>query len=43
MKSYQITLPTGRPFTYITEEPAANIAAAIKERFRVFPVFVKEL
>jgi hypothetical protein len=43
MKSYQITLPTGLPFTYITEEPASNIAAAILERFRVLPVAVKEL
>ncbi len=25
------------------EEPAANIAAAILERFRVLPVLVKEL
>jgi hypothetical protein len=43
VKSYQITLPAGRPFTIITEEPAANIAAAIKERFRVDPVLVMEL
>jgi hypothetical protein len=43
MKAYQITLPTGRPFTYITEEPAANIAAAVLERFRVAPVAVVAL
>jgi hypothetical protein len=43
MKSYQITLPCGSCFTCIKEEPAANIAAAIKERFRVEPVLVKEL
>ncbi len=43
MKSFKITMPCGRAFTMITEEPAANIAAAIRERFRVLPVLVKEL
>jgi hypothetical protein len=33
MKAYQIKLETGRAFTYITDEPACNIAAAIFERF----------
>ena len=37
MKSFKITMPCGRAFTMITEEPSANIAAAIRERFRVLP------
>jgi hypothetical protein len=43
VKSFKITMPCGRAFTMITEEPAANIAAAILERFMIFPVLIKEL
>jgi hypothetical protein len=43
MKSYAITLPCGRQFSYITDTPLAELAAAIFERFRVYPVSVKEL
>lgn len=43
MKSYKITMPCGRAFTMITEEPAINIAAAIVERFRVLPLNVVAL
>jgi hypothetical protein len=43
MKSFKITMPCGRAFTMITEEPASNIAAAIFERFRVLPVAVVAL
>jgi hypothetical protein len=43
MKSYQVTIPGLAPFTYITDTPLAELAAAIFERFRVYPVSVTEL
>jgi hypothetical protein len=43
MKSYKITMQKGLPFAYITEENPENIAAAIFERFRAWPVEVLAL
>lgn len=43
MKAYKITMQTGLSFAYITEEDADNIAAAIFERFRAWPVEVVKL
>lgn len=43
MKAYQITLPNGKRFTCITDEPLSAIPAAILERFLVLPVSVVAL
>lgn len=43
MKAYKITMQAGLSFAYITEEDADNIAAAIFERFRAWPVEVVKL
>lgn len=43
MKAYKITMPCGRAFTCITDEPAENIPSAIRERFGVEPVSVVAL
>jgi len=43
MKSYKITMQTGLSFAYITEEKPENIAAAIFERLRAWPVEVLAL
>lgn len=43
MKSYAIQLPSGQKFTCITDTPADEVAEAIRERFRVYPVSVADL
>lgn len=43
MKAYKITLPCGRAFTCVTDEPEQGLPAAIFERFRVYPVEVQKL
>ena len=43
MKAYQITIPGYKAFTYITDTPFAELAAAIRERFGVYPVSVTSL
>ena len=43
MRAYTITLPSGKAFTYITDEPEINIPDAVFERFGVWPVKVLAL
>ena len=43
MKSYSITLPSGQKFTIVTDTPADEVAEAIRERFRAYPVLVVDL
>ena len=43
MKSYRVIMPSGLPFTYITEEDPKNIINAIIERFGVCPLEVAQL
>ena len=43
MKAYQITIPGYAAFTYITDTPLAELAAAIVERFSVEPVSIEGL
>ena len=43
VKSYAITLPSGQRFTIVTDTPADEVAAAIRERFRVYPIEVVAL
>ena len=43
MKSYAITLPSGQKFTIVTDTPADEVAEAIRERFRCYPIEVVAL
>jgi len=43
VKAYQITIPGYAAFTYITDTPLAELAAAIVERFGVEPIRITEL
>ena len=43
MKAYKVTMPCGRQFSYITDTPLAELAAAIVERFGVEPIRITEL
>ena len=43
MKSYAITMPSGHKFTIVTDTPVDEVAEAIRERFRVYPVSVVAL
>jgi hypothetical protein len=43
VKAYQITIPGHKAFTYITDTPFAELAAAIFERFGVEPIEIKGL
>jgi hypothetical protein len=43
VKAYKVTLPCGRSFSYITDTPFAELAAAIFERFGVEPIEIKAL
>ena len=43
MKSYAIKLPSGDKFTIVTDTPADEVAEAIRERFRVYPISVVDL
>jgi hypothetical protein len=43
MKSYAITIPSGDKFTITTDTHEDEVAEAILERFRVYPVSVVDL
>jgi hypothetical protein len=43
MKAYQVAIPGYAAFTYITDTPLAELAAAIRERFRCEPIEIKAL
>jgi hypothetical protein len=43
VKAYKVTLPCGRSFSYITDTPFAELAAAVKERFGCDAVEIKAL